>query len=270
MRKLSYFSMMMMCVMTQITSFGQADSVKEKPKFKLGVYYNSHLNYYGRTDSLRSTGVFPVAELWFNKHLYINAAPVFVNNAVQKFDYAGTLLTAGYRFDVKKWSGNFYVLKPLYENSSQLVQSALKAQVSGTLTSRNKIVNITGGGDIKFSDNIDYGVTAGLDHIFRFPLKDNFVLVVDPSVNMYAGTRQFTNTYYKKTGFLLFPGVEEEVSENVKDFRILSYEASMPVILVKGKFQFLAIPAWVMPQNLLNQEYGKEMLYVTIGAKVSF
>src|SRR5688572_7067123 len=134
MRKISYLSMISIAMLMQLVVCAQSDSAKSKMQFKLGVYYNSGLNYYGRTDSLRSSGIFPIAELWFTKNIYINAAPVFVNNASQRFKYAGTLLTAGYRFDAGIAAGNFFFLKPLYENSTQLVQSALKAQVSGLLT----------------------------------------------------------------------------------------------------------------------------------------
>src|SRR5947207_14707282 len=107
----------------------QTDSTKKsKPQLKLSVNYNSNLNYYGRTDSLRSSGFFPLVELWFNENFYINAAPIFVNNKSASFDYAGTVATAGYQFlsPEKTWLGNFYVVKPFYESKSQLVQSSLK------------------------------------------------------------------------------------------------------------------------------------------------
>src|SRR6476661_2678734 len=100
----------------------QLDSLPEaKPQFKLSVNYNSNLNYYGRTDSLKSTGVFPLAELWFTPQFYINAAPVFVNNKIQSFEYAGTVATAGYQNMTEKWLTHLYVLKPFYKESSQLV-----------------------------------------------------------------------------------------------------------------------------------------------------
>ncbi|MEI9943712.1 MAG: hypothetical protein WDN26_05770 [Chitinophagaceae bacterium] len=265
-------------MMTFITS-AQSDSIKKtNVQFKIGAYYNSNLNYFGRTDSLRSSGFFPMAELWINKHFYINAAPVFVNNTAASFQYAGTVATAGYQFnDQKRWAGNFYVVKPIYKDNSELVQSALKAQVAASLTLQNKIINITGGADVKFSGNTDFGATGGLDHIFRFQLDDKTVLVIDPSSYVYAGTQQFTNTYYKKSSFLLFPGVEQQVSENVKKFNILSYELSVPVILGMGKFQLLAIPSYVMPQNLITvpnrpdlSERGENLFYATLGAKVTF
>lgn len=245
--------------------------------FKLGIYYNSHLNYYGRTDSLRSSGVFPVAELWLDKHYYITAAPVFMHNAVSGFDYAGTVVTGGYMFRNKKWAGNTYLVKPIYRENSQLVQSALKFQATSTFSCLNKYVNVTAGGDIKYSDKLDYGATVGLDHLFRFEPGDEVVLVIDPSVYINAGTQQFTKTSYKQSGFLFFPGALQEVTEEVKKFVILSYELSMPVVLAKGKFQFILNPAYVIPENLIKvsgrpdlSERGKEMFYVTAGAKITF
>jgi hypothetical protein len=252
--------------------------VNTKAQFKLSVNYNSGLNYYGRTDSLKSTGFFPLAEIWFTPKFYINAAPVFVNNKVQSLEYAGTVTTIGYQHVTNKWLTNIYVLKPFYKQSSKLVQSALKAQTCINLSFLNKVVNITAGGDAKFSDKIDFGVSGGLDHIIKKQFKDNSVLVVDPSFYTYAGTQNFTNTYYqKKSGFLLFPGTNQQVTEHVQQFNILSYEASIPVIYVKGKWMALLTPAYVIPKNLITvpghpelTERGENLFYVSVGLKYTF
>jgi len=252
---------------------------KKKTEFKISANYNTGLNYYGRVDSLHSSGLFPLAELWFNESFYINAAPVFVNNAAASFQYAGTITSIGYQFKSNdKWLGNIYLVKPFYQESSKLVQSALKAQTGMTLTWLNKAVNVTGGADAKFSDKTDFGVTAGLDHIFRYQINDKSVLVIDPSAYINAGTQQFTNRYLKRTsGFLFFPGNEQLVTESAQKFNILSYEISAPVIFATGKLQLLFTPAYVIPQNLLIvegrpdlSEKGEKMFYATIGAKMSF
>ena len=252
---------------------------KKKTEFKISANYNTGLNYYGRVDSLHSSGFFPLAELWFNESFYMNAAPVFVNNTASSFQYAGTIASLGYQFKSNdKWLGNIYLVKPFYQESSELVQSALKAQTGMTLTYLNKILNVTGGADVKFSDKTDYGVTAGLDHIFRYQVNDKSVLVIDPSVYINAGTQQFTKSYLKRTsGFLFFPGNEQVVTESAQKFNILSYEFSAPVIFATGKLQLLVTPAYVIPQNLLIvegrpdlSERGKNMFYATIGAKISF
>jgi hypothetical protein len=272
-------TILLFIIFFSVKGLAQADSVKQdKAQFKLGVYYNNRLNYYGRTDSLQSSGVFPVAELWFNKNFYLTAAPVFVSNSAASFEYAGSVATMGYRFGKdNKWASNLYLVKPIYRESSQLVQSALKAQAVGTYTWMSKALNVTIGGDIKLSDNLDYGATAGLDRIIRFELGSGSVLVIDPSAYINAGTQQFTKTSYKQSGFLIFPGAQQQVTEEVSKFNILSYEFSMPVVFTKGKLQLIANPAYVMPQNLVIvpnrpdlSERGKEMFYITVGTKFSF
>lgn len=245
-------------------------------EFKLGIYYNTNLNYYGRVDSLKSSGVFPLAELWFNKSFYINAAPIFVNNKMKSFDYAGSVATIGYRYmaDSKKFGSHIYFVKPFYESNSQLVQSALKAQAVFTLTYYNSFLNLTGGADVKFSNRTDFGTSTGVDHIFKNQLDAKSVLVFDPSFYAYAGTQRFTETYYQHTGI---PGIDQLVTKNTDRFVILSYEVSMPVVLGLGKLQLLAIPAYVFPQNLISvpgrpdlSERGENLFYATLGVKYNF
>lgn len=257
----------------------QADSTTVKPQFKISANYNTGLNYFGRTDSLRSSGFFPMAELWFTPNFYVNAAPVFVNNAVQNFEYAGTVATLGYQSVSDKWIAGVYVTKPFYKESSELVQSALKAQSGASFTYRNPVVNLTAGGDVKFSDKVDYGATGGLDHIIRIETKNNSVVVIDPSVYAYAGTQNFQRTYYKKnnSGFLLFPRNNQQVTEEVSRFGILAYEASVPVIYVKGNIMLMATPSYIVPQNLITvadrpdlSERGENMFYTTLTAKYTF
>jgi hypothetical protein len=265
------------CIILAAVHGNSQDTTKHTTEFKLGMFYNSHLNYYGRTDSLRSSGVFPLAELWFDKHFYITAAPVFIHNSVVDLAYAGTVVNAGYMFRNKKWAGNTYLVKPIYKDNSQLVQSALKFQGATSFSKLTRIINITVGGDIKYSDNLDFGASFGLDHLFRTEPGEGLVLVLMPSAYLYAGTQQFTKTSYKQSGFLWFPGVQQQVTEEVKNFNILSYEFSMPTVLAKGKFQFILNPAYVIPQNLVKvegrpdlSERGKDMFYITAGMKVNF
>ncbi len=153
-------------------------------------------------------------------------------------------------------------------------QAALKAETACTLFWLNKAVNVTAGADVKFSNKADLGATGGLDHLFRWQLTDRSVLVMDPSAYVYGGTQRFTETYYQNTGI---PGVTEQVTKNTNRFTVLSYEFSMPVVYGIGKIQLLAIPAYVIPQNLVSilgrpdlSERGKKLFYATLGAKMNF
>ena len=253
-------------------------SEKLNPQFKLSVNYNSNLNFFGRTDSLKSSGLFPLAEFWLSSKFYINAAPVFVNNAVQQFDYAGTVATIGYQNVTPDWITGLYLTKPFYKESSELVQSALQLQSGVNLTYRNNIVNINAGGNMMFSDKADFSTSGGLDHIIRIQ-NNNSVIVIDPSVYVYAGTQNFQRTYYRKnnTGFLLFPGRDQRVTEDVSRFSVLAYEASVPVIYARGKVMLIATPSYIIPQNLITvpgrpdlSERGENTFYTTLTAKYSF
>lgn len=254
------------------------DSTHTSPHLKLGLNYNSNLNLYGRTDSLKSTGFFPMAELWISPTFYINAAPVFVSNSLQSFSYAGTVTTAGYQKITEKWLTNLYVLKPFYKANAQLVQSALQAQTGLSFSRLNKFVNITLGGDAKWSDKLDFGATGGLDHLIKKPNEDGSVWVIDPSAYVYAGTQNFTNTYNrKKQGTLLFPGGTEQVTEKVQAFNVLAYEFSLPLVYVKKQWMLLATPSYILPQNLITvpnrpdlSERGERTFYVTLGLKRTF
>ena len=266
------FSHIVVCAQPQPDSLPNA-----KAQLKLSVNYNSNLNYYGRTDSLKSTGFFPLAELWITPKFYINAAPVFVNNPRQSFDYAGTVTTAGYQNITSTWLSNVYVSKPFYESNSTLVQAALKAQAGATFTHLNNILNLTAGADVKWSNQCDIGATAGVDHTVRFEKKKD-ILVLDPSVYAYAGTQQFSKTYtIKKKGGLLQPPTRQQITETSSAFNILAYEISMPIIYARGNWQVLATPSYILPRHLLQvqgrpdlSEQGQDMFYTTLTLKYTF
>jgi hypothetical protein len=256
----------------------QTDSNSKKAHFKIGLNYNSNLNYYGRTDSLQSSGVFPLAEFWVAENFYVNAAPIFINNAVQRMNYAGTVATLGFQHATDDWFSHFYLLKPFYKEETNLVQSTLKAQTGFSISNLNPIFNITAGADVKWSDALDLGATAGLDRAFRLEDKSGGIWVINPSLFLYAGTQRFSQTYTKlKKGVLMFRGREETITEKSSSFKVLAYEASLPFIFAKGAWQFTVTPTYVIPQNLLqvpNQpqlsEKGKKTFYATLGAKYAF
>jgi hypothetical protein len=262
------------------TASAQKDStIDTKPQFKLSLNYNTGLNYFGRTDSLKSSGFFPMAELWITPNFYVNAAPIFVNNAVQSMEYAGSVATIGYQKVSDKWISGVYLLKPFYKESSDLVQSALKAQSGASFSFLNKYINLNIGGDVKFSDKVDFGATGGVDHLIRIENKDNSVLVFDPAFYVYAGSQNFQRSYYKKnnSGFLLFPGNNQLVTEEVSQFAILAYEATMPIVYAKDQWTFMATPSYILPQNLVTvpnrpelSESGQNMFYATLTAKYTF
>jgi len=241
---------------------------KEKTHFVVGATGNSAMNYYGRVDSLKSKGISPFVGVNFGNGLYLNANFVFIHNNLQS-QYAATLVEGGYNFHNKKnsWAGNLSTTRYFYQANTDLIQSAIKQSVTASITQLNDIVNITIGGDVKFSNQADPGAQAGLDHIIRWPkVFGSGVIVLDPSVYVYAGTQHFTQTYLQQQHFLLLPSGEEIVTKDSRQFSILSYEGSLPMILAYKKFSLILSPAYVLPQHVLTGD-AKGLFYTTATVK---
>lgn len=251
-----------------IAQSNKPDSANRKDVFSGSINYQSQLHYFGRVDTFKSSGLFPILGYEFKNGLYAQGTAVFVQNPAQPFGYTGASIEAGYKFPEKEhFEGNIFVSKFFYEDQSTLVQSALQAQTGVNLTYKNKYINFNAGADLKFSDQTDVGATAGIDHLFVKKINGwkNSAIAMMPSATLYAGSQNFTTTHTKRNNFLGIP-VTEEKTEQVKKFNILAYEFSAPVVLVAGKLNAYVVPSYVIPQNLVVSERGENLFYITVGA----
>ncbi len=261
------------------------DSIKANKKnvFNTSVNYVSRLNYLGRVDSLKSSGLFPIIGIESKMGLYANGTFIFTQNSAQPLTYAGTSIEGGYKFpESKHFSGNIFYTQFLYQQTATIVESALKEQTGVNLTWKNKFVNVTGGGDIKFSGQTDIGVTGAFDHLFIFKLTSikKAAVAINPTATINAGTQKFEQTYSKRVGGILgLPGTSLTGTENVSQFNVLSYEFTVPVVFVVNKFYAVLTPAYVLPQNLVTvknrpdlSETGNNLFYVTatLGMRLEF
>src|SRR5687767_874054 len=92
-------------------TFSQSDSTvsdsTKKFRVSLGINYNSHLNYFGRTDSIKSSGFFPTLELNFGKHRYARASAIFSYSKGVNPMYNRSVVQAGYQFNSNnQWLGD--------------------------------------------------------------------------------------------------------------------------------------------------------------------
>ncbi|NCI45255.1 hypothetical protein [Sediminibacterium soli] len=253
----------------------QAQDSTQTDRFNLSANYQSALHYFGRTDSLKSSGLFPSIGFQSKTGLYAQGNFIFTQNKATPLAYTGTTIEAGYRFPQRGgWSGNIFYTHFLYRDKTTLVQSALNSQAGFNIQYNNPVLNITAGADAKFSSQTDFGVTAGVDHLFLFRGQHQTAFAIDPSFYLYAGTQKFTQRYFEKAGLPLFPFTQTS-SREVTKFNILSYEASIPFVFVAGKFNASVTPAYVLPQNLVTvagrpdlSERGRNMFYVTVSAGV--
>jgi hypothetical protein len=230
------------------------DSVTKKEKISLyiGAAYSTPLHYYGRTDSLKSSAFLPIVFIQLGKHFSITPSVIFIKNSATNFDYAASIINASYSFGKKKGiAGSISADKFFYKNQSKLVRSAQLGQAGFTLAHLNRIVNINIGASAAFSKaSPDFFANAGLDHQFKFVKKKN-VFLIKPAVVANAGTQNFTNSYYKNSGSILFPGSQQLVTETSKKFSLLSYEVKLDAIYAIKRFIVSITPGYVLPQNII-------------------
>lgn len=221
----------------------------------VGVTYNSTMNYYGRTDSVKYHGLYPFIGIAFKGGLYVNASFVFIGNA-QSREFAATLLEGGYNFASHNglWAGNLSAIKYYYQQNTDLVQSVIRGTTAASLTNLNKITNVTLEADARFSDKVDAGCQGALDHTVRINkvLGAGGVLVIDPTATVYAGTQHFTQTFLQQQKFLLIPTGEQTLTRNSQAFSVLAYEASIPIVYRYKGLNILIDPAYILPQHVLN------------------
>jgi len=217
----------------------------------LATAYSSRLNYYGRTDSLKSSALIPTVVLQVGKNFTVTPSFIFINNNQASFNYAATTINATYSFGKQKGiAGTVYGDKYFYKDAS-LVQSAQQGQAGFTLSYLNKIINVTGGSSAAFSStNTDLFASATLDHKFKIVKGENIFLII-PTAVANAGTQHFTYSYYKKNNFLFFPTNDQLVTENSKKFTLLSYDVNLSLIYAIKRFIVNLTPGYVLPKNVI-------------------
>lgn len=252
------------------------DENNKKNEFSASMNYQSALHFFGRTDSLRSSGLFPMLGFQLKGGLYAQGNFIFIQNSMQSTAYTGTTIEAGYRFpETEHFSGNLFFSRFLYKDESTLVQSALRSQTGINLSYLNKFININGGMNLLFSDKTDVNASLGIDHLFIVNKgMNNAAIAFAPSFTANLGTQQFSNTYLERKNVLGVP-VTQRTTENITQFNILSYEIAMPIVFVKGKCNLAVTPSYVMPQNLITtagrpdlSERGDRLFYLTLSAGI--
>jgi hypothetical protein len=250
-----------------IFCWGQQDS-SGKSELGIGVNFQTKLHYFGRTDRLQSSALVPNIGYQLKNGLYIQSNFIFIQNKAISTTYAGATVEGGYRFKPSKhFNGNIFYTQVLYKDKSQLPQSALKGQTGVNIAYTGTVININAGGDLKFTKGpTDVGATLGADHIFIIHRQNShWAFAVNPSFYLYAGTHQFTKSYIEQKNFLGIPVSESERTQSYNRFDILSYEASTPLVAVFKKLYATVVPAYVIPQNLLEGESGAKLFYLTFG-----
>lgn len=276
-----YFTYIIIQLCLLNTVFAQQQQSEETPTKKnelaISINHQNKLNFYGRTDSLKSSGLFPTINFQLKNGLYAQSNFIFIYNDALPVSYAGTSIEAGFRFPQKEtFNGNIYFSNFLYKEDGTVVQSALKYQTGiNTSTAIGKIVNLNLSADYKYSNRSDIGASTGIDHLFLIKVPGKkMAFAINPMATANFGTQNFNKAYVEESrrfaGLPILPPSSSTKTVKETAFNVLSYEFSAPLVLVAGKFNASIIPSYVLPQNLIAGERGENIFYTTLSVGVRF
>lgn len=215
--------------------------------FKASASYLSDDVYFGRKDSVNIPYLTPSFRYYNKSGIFVTGSASYLSTESRIDAYT---LGAGYMFATKKWVGEFMADKYFFNNQSYNVKSEVKADAGAELNYDTGPLEFSLSSTFSFSDATDIAAGIGLDHSFSM-MDDN--LEITPTINMNGGTQYYYDAYYRKRRYVKKrkgqpdPRTITAYTLNPGKFRILDYEASLPIEYDPGKFRFNFTPAFVFP-----------------------
>jgi hypothetical protein len=232
-----------------------SDSAKphKHSHFVVGVSYQSNNVYLGRKDTEVLQYFMPSITYNHKSGLYFSLSAAYLKNSTYSRIDVFTL-EGGYAFRAGIYSGDFTATKYFYNNQSTNVA----AGITGSLSYRNELdlgfITPVVTTVLDFGSASDFYGTFGLQH--RFELFDDN-LEITPSFVANAGTMNFYDNYFRERRFKKRKGTKVitgtvATTGTVQDagaFRVLDYEASLPLSYTAGRFTFSFTPTYAIPVN---------------------
>jgi len=223
------------------------------------VSYINDAVFMGRRDSIAAPYVYPSIGYYDKSGFFVDASASYLTgseeNRVDLF-----LITAGYLFDSKEWSGGISGTAYFFNEDSYNVQSEIVGDITGILSYDLEAFEVSLSASSYFNTNSSPDFFGGLmlDRTF-YSSDKNFL--INPSIAVYAGSQYFYQEYYStsrlgnRKGQGQGSGVTEpsvvtsvEIAEASK-FNILNVELSLPLQYYHKSFIFSFTPVLAIPQS---------------------
>lgn len=225
--------------------------VPKRSYWQAGLSYLSDNVYLGRKDSVKIPYVMPTIGYYHKSGLYADATlgyAVLPGNS--HIDMVS--LEAGYSLTTGNFDGQLAASKYFYSSKSYSVRSEIAASIVADAAYDLHFIKPTFEVTFNFGNQTDYVVTWGLQHTFYAAGDD---LDITPSFVMNSGTQNYYNSYYRKRKYSTKrkgTTVKGTIIATVIDpsaFKVLDYEATVPINYTLGKFTFNFTPTIAIPVN---------------------
>jgi hypothetical protein len=233
----------------------EKDSLKviRKSHFEGGISYLNNDVYLGRKDSSVLPYYIPVLSYYDKSGFYFTASMNYLKNSESsRIDLI--TLEAGYIFSSGNYDGQLNVSKYVYSSQSTNVASEIQATVG--------YQNGFDFGFIKPTLEINLNVGSKIDYLGSFGLQHSYSgfhdkLEFTPTFAINGGTQNYYDSYYKNKRYSNSNKGKGQSGgatvtgsvANPASFRILDYEASVPLSYTINKLVINFTPTFAVPLN---------------------
>jgi hypothetical protein len=226
---------------------------KSRSSFEAAVEYQSNSVYLGRKDSAVLPYFIPMLTYNHKSGFYASLSTAYLKNSASSRIDLWTL-ESGYSFSAGKYSGDLTLSKYFYNPQS----TSVTAEITGGLSYRNSynlgFIKPTVTATWSLGTRSDFEGSFGLEHSFEL-LNENLELT--PTFVANASSLNYYDNYYKKRKFSrrtkqkTVTGTVDITGTvlNASAFRIMDYEASLPVTYSAHKWTFSFTPEFAIPVN---------------------
>ncbi len=223
------------------------------------ISYVNDAIFMGRRDSITAPYIFPSIGYYDESGFFADVSASYLTSSEEsRFDLF--LLSAGYMFDSKKWSGGISGTAFFFNEDSYNVQSETVGDITGMLGYDLDVFEVTLTASSYFNKESSADIFAGLTLDRTFYAADNNFLI-NPSITMYAGSQYFYQEYYatSRLGSRKGQGNGSSVTEPItvtnveikeaSEFNLLNVELSLPLQYYHKQFIFSVTPTLAFPQS---------------------
>ncbi|MDP2058956.1 MAG: hypothetical protein U1C58_09670 [Flavobacteriaceae bacterium] len=259
-------------LLSNVMAGQQKDSISETEKSYIlaDVNFISDAVFMGRKDSLTAPYLYPSVTYHHKSGLYARGSFSYLTKSDEaRIDLF--LVTAGYDFTIKKFSGDLSATKYFFNENSFNVISQVEVDVTASFKYDFDLASLSVAANTYFNNNSssDFILSSEISHDF---ITKNNKFQVTPTAGIYLGSQNFYEEYYisSRSGNTRGLGKNNPITttnvtiQESEKFDIMAVEFSLPMWYTSKSLTFSFLPIFVIPQSeatvIVDETFVKENL----------
>ena len=254
----------------------------------IALNYISDAVFMGRKDSITAPYLYPSITYHHKSGFYASGSFSYLTKSNEsRIDLF--LVSAGYDFTVKKFSGDFSITKYFFNEDSYNVISEVEADLTAAISYDFNVINLglTSSLYVNNGSGSDFFLSSEISHDF---ISSNNKFQISPTAGIYLGSQNFYEEYYMTSRFgndgrgqgQGSGGATETITtvsiEESEKFNLMAIEFSLPMWYAHKQLTVSFLPMFVLPQSeatiiagdTLVEENLDETFYWMLGLSYTF